>query len=145
MCTLPNMTSLGVSADDRRRHRLITRLAKAGVAGLRRRDVIRCGSSNERKEFSELLDRTLDEGLTELDGERWRLTKPAASAAALLYPPKMPTPSTYTDEHFKAATGIDNSTPEPAPAVWEPEPATSFWQAEYDAVESTLEPSGFWS
>lgn len=138
------MTNLAVSPDERRRHRLITRLAKAGRSGLKRRELIRCGSSNERSHLAAELDQTLTDGVTEFVDDRWRLTAKALGELAWIFP-------SLARAHRDA-----DRTPEPPVVVRQPDPAPestpdrqSFWELEHDAIESTreseLEPAGFWA
>ena len=82
-------SGLTATTPERRRFRLLIRLAKAGFGGQTPRELIRHGGSIERPAFEAELALLMETGIIEptVEGvERYRLTKDAADAITLLFP-----------------------------------------------------------
>lgn len=82
-------TGLTATPDERRRFRLLIRLAKAGLSGATPRGLVRSGGSAERAALTAELDRLVESDLVApvVGGvQRYRLTPQAVTAVGLLFP-----------------------------------------------------------
>ena len=150
-------SGLTATTHERRRFRLLIRLAKAGFGGQTPRELIRHGGSIERPAFEAELELLMQTGIIEttVEGvERYRLTKAAADAIALLFPGQ---PFREPSEFVWKPPGERPSDP-PAAAevvdaivglVTDSTPEKTWWELASDdgimPVAEAQEREGFWS
>lgn len=159
-------SGLTATTEERRRFRLLIRLARVGPVGQPPRSLIRAGGSIERAAFTEDLQRLVERGIIEPCGstDRFRLTQRAADSMAILFPDVTPAEPETPDEPVlnpptefvwqprdPERVDVDPSPQPPGDYFWtSPEPAPElvstpedFWAGSIG--EATPAPAGFWS
>ena len=153
-------SGLTATTPERRRFRLLIRLAKAGFGGQTPRELIRHGGSIERPAFEAELELLMQTGIIEptVEGvERYRLTKVAADAITLLFPeaarfeyPGQPfrEPSEFVWKPPGERPGDPPAAAEVVDAIVGPvtdsTPEKTWWELASDEI-GELASAGFWS